>query len=253
MAMMSRLGGLLCLACAGALLAQSPPLSDAEADLRDDALIRSALEAHISVEDIYASTATQEFVARQADEIVAASQRRIVRAEKRVEDARAALAGGVDPKKTLDPLFAEVQNRIRVGYEVLDRANILKEIVRGARSEARRRGGKGTAMVRYDGNRRFSGSDLRIVEKAYEMRFHRQLPISADGQTSLHTALGFDHRGRVDVALSPDQTEGLWLCNYLRTLRIPYFAFRKAIPGSATSAHIHIGPGSARMHGSASD
>jgi hypothetical protein len=246
----------VCLLFAAALVGQGPQplnpagLSDDQADIRDDALIRSVLDSHISVDDIYASKATQDFVQRQADEMVSASQRRIIRAERRVEDARSKLPGGVDPNNTLAPLFTEVETRIKTGYEVLERANILRDVVRSARLEARRRGGKGPAMDKFDGNRRFSPADMAIVATAYETRFRKKLPISADGQTSLHSALGFDHRGRVDVALSPDQTEGLWLCNYLRTLRIPYYAFRKAIPGSATSAHIHIGPGSARMHSS---
>lgn len=253
---MLRCAGLVCLLSVGCLFGQTPQpfnppaLTDEEADLRDEVLIRSLLESHISVDDICSSKATQDLVLRQADEIGAASQRRIARAEKRVEDARAKLPGGVDPNNTLEPLFKEVQNRIHTGYEVLDRANILRDIVESARIQAKRYGKGGAAMVKYDGNRQFSPADLATVERAYETRFRRPLPISADGQTSLHAALGFDHRGRVDVALSPDQTEGLWLCNYLRTLRIPYYAFRKAVPGSATSAHIHIGPGSTRMHSS---
>jgi hypothetical protein len=249
--MMLRISVLVCL-LGSTLLAQAPQplissLSEEEADLRDDALIRSILESHISVDDIYASKSTQDLVMRQADEIVAASQRRIARGEKRVEAARSKLDGGLDPNNTLKPLFADLDNRIHTGYEVLDRANILRDVVRSASLESRRRG-KGAVMERYAGNSRFSPADLAVVEKAYRARFSRPLPVSADGQTSLHAALGFDHRGRVDVALSPDQTEGLWLCNYLRTLRIPYFAFRRAVPGSATSAHIHIGPGSSRMH-----
>ena len=38
------------------------------------------------------------------------------------------------------------------------------------------------------------------VEAAYEEHFGKPLPISAMGETAVHRALGFDHRGRVDVA-----------------------------------------------------
>jgi hypothetical protein len=73
------------------------------------------------------------------------------------------------------------------------------------------------------------------------------LPISAEGETNLHRALGFDHRGRVDVAINPNASEGMWLRHYLQSLKIPYYAFTRAIRGKATAAHIHIGPGSTRL------
>jgi hypothetical protein len=67
------------------------------------------------------------------------------------------------------------------------------------------------------------------------------------GETAVHRALGFDHHGRVDVALYPDTTEGVWLRQYLAQNHIPYIAFRHAVPGKATGAHIHIGPMSTRL------
>jgi hypothetical protein len=89
--------------------------------------------------------------------------------------------------------------------------------------------------------------DLQAIEKAFEIEFNRPLPISADGQTEVHRALGFDHRGRIDVAIDPRDREGIWLRRYLRSRRIPYYAFTSAVAGKATAAHIHIGPGSNRL------
>jgi hypothetical protein len=77
---------------------------------------------------------------------------------------------------------------------------------------------------------------------AFEKHFGKPLPVSALGETAVHRALGFDHRGRVDVALHPDLPEGIWLREFLRENHIPFFAFRQAVPGRATGAHIHIGP-----------
>ncbi|HXJ44767.1 MAG TPA: hypothetical protein VNH18_36105, partial [Bryobacteraceae bacterium] len=91
---------------------------------------------------------------------------------------------------------------------------------------------------------------IQGISAAYMSHFARPLPISADGATAVHRSLGFDHRGRVDVAVNPDQPEGLWLMKFLETNRIPYIAFRMAIPGKATGAHIHIGPQSPRYVGS---
>ena len=45
----------------------------------------------------------------------------------------------------------------------------------------------------------------------------------------------------MDVALHPDSNEGRSLLSYLRQGGIPFIAFRSAVPGAATGAHIHIG------------
>ena len=75
--------------------------------------------------------------------------------------------------------------------------------------------------------------------------------LAADNETpiltAVHRSLGFDHTGRVDVELHPALPEGRWLLEYLTGHRIPYFAFRHAVPGKATGAHIHIGPMSTRL------
>jgi hypothetical protein len=103
------------------------------------------------------------------------------------------------------------------------------------------------AMERFDGDGSFTNADFKRVVLAYEKHFHRPLPVSANGETAVHRAMGFDHRDRVDVALSPDTEEGSWLREYLEASDIPYYAFRNSLPGRATGAHIHIGPPSNRI------
>ena len=105
----------------------------------------------------------------------------------------------------------------------------------------------GKVYLKYDGSGVFSRADLSGVESAFIGKFLKPLPVSADGETTIHRSLGFDHRGRVDVAVSPDQPEGAWLMKYLEGKHIPYFAFRTAVPGRATGAHIHLGPQSTRL------
>jgi hypothetical protein len=100
---------------------------------------------------------------------------------------------------------------------------------------------------RFDGSGVFTPNQFQTVESAFEAKFAKTLPVSAMGETATHRAMGFDHRGRVDVAINPDQPEGVWLRKYLATHEIPYFAFRQAVPGKATGAHIHIGPMSSRI------
>jgi hypothetical protein len=79
------------------------------------------------------------------------------------------------------------------------------------------------------------------VRAFFATRFGRSAPISADGQTILHSRMGFDHSNAVDVAVSPDSAEGNALMSHLRAMGIPFIAFRRAVPGSATGAHIHVG------------
>jgi hypothetical protein len=79
------------------------------------------------------------------------------------------------------------------------------------------------------------------VQSFFASKFGQQLPISAYGQSATHNRMGLDHRNSVDVALHPDSDEGSALIAYLRSNGIPFLAFRSAVPGAATGAHIHIG------------
>jgi hypothetical protein len=103
------------------------------------------------------------------------------------------------------------------------------------------------ALIRYNGPTHWALSDASKVEVFFTGRFHHALPISAFGQTGVHDHLGFDHRNAMDVALSPDGSEGKALMDYLRSQGIPFIAFHYAVPGSATGAHIHIGLPSKRI------
>jgi len=211
-----------------------------EADLRDDALLQTTLSATISPEDIRTSEFAQDLAEKQADEMTAASQRRVQRMESRMKAART--------DEELKPLLDQMHLRIETARLVISRATVVKQIVESARADqaAKVALNRRRTMEKFGGNGRFNSADLAMVERAFARKFGRTLPISADGDTSLHRALGLDHTGRVDVAVSPDQPEGVWLRRYLETLRIPYYAFRKAVIGSATAPHIHIGPPSIR-------
>jgi hypothetical protein len=103
------------------------------------------------------------------------------------------------------------------------------------------------ALIRYSGAGRWSIVEAGKVQSFFAARFGRSLPVSAYGQTAVHDRLGFDHRNSVDVAVHPDSVEGQALISYLRSMGIPFLAFRHAVPGSATGAHIHIGPPSHRI------
>jgi hypothetical protein len=90
-------------------------------------------------------------------------------------------------------------------------------------------------------------ADILEIDAMYFAEFGEGLPISAAGSTDLHVTMGFDHAGRYDVAVHPDEFEGLFLMSLLEEWDIPYIAFRSAVPGQATGPHVHIGPPSLRI------
>jgi hypothetical protein len=90
-------------------------------------------------------------------------------------------------------------------------------------------------------------ADILEIDAMYFEEFGKPLPISAAGSTDLHFSMGFDHTGRYDVAVHPDEVEGLFLMSLLEEWDIPYIAFRSTVPGQATGPHIHIGPPSLRI------
>jgi len=101
---------------------------------------------------------------------------------------------------------------------------------------------------RYNGSTNtLSDAELKQLEEAFQKQFGRALPVSAKGDSASHRALGFDHRGRVDVAVNPLQSEGVWLRRYLSGKGVTFFAFSSAVRGKATGAHIHIGAASGRI------
>lgn len=101
-------------------------------------------------------------------------------------------------------------------------------------------------LLRFNGAALWSLADAPKIEAFFTRTFGRALPISALGQTATHDRLRFDHRNAMDVALHPDSKEGQTLLSYLRQAGIPFIAFRNAVPGAATGAHIHIGKPSPR-------
>ena len=225
-------------------------------DAQDEAVLERTLYGDLPV-----SSVSDQLV----DEMVAAAQRRVERQQIQLEQAQKLVAGGIASQSSLTPLQQELAIR-RMNLNLAhSRASLLAEMVALAKYEKTAaeihevtsivfRDSFSRGMEHYEGNGLFHQSkDLKPLALAFEQKFDHPLPISAEGETGLHRALGFDHRGRVDVAVSPNAPEGIWLLRYLKAHKIPFYAFTRAIPGKATAAHIHIGPGSTRLHNTAAD
>ncbi|HYE91457.1 MAG TPA: hypothetical protein VEA38_10570 [Terriglobales bacterium] len=102
-------------------------------------------------------------------------------------------------------------------------------------------------LVRFRGQRAWSLGLTRTLEQFFTRTFGRALPVSAYGQTALHDKLGFDHRNAVDLAVHPDTPEGKAVMDWLRRSGLSFIAFRGAVAGAATGAHIHVGEPSQRL------
>jgi|SRR5581483_9571104 len=215
------------------------------ADAQDDVILARTL---------YAETRLQDMTPEEAGEMIGAAQRRVDRQQKVVEERRAQLDAGILAKSEFATFQQELDSRTRVLNLAQDRVKLLDELRQMAEQErAFERNAQMNSpllkdvMIRYDGSGLFNLSELPAISSSFEKQFHRPLPISAIGETRVHEAMGLDHRNRVDVALNPDQPEGVWLRHLLERLRVPYLAFRSAIAGAATAPHIHIGTGSGRL------
>jgi len=217
---------------------------EALADAQDFSFLRKTL---------YGSELTED----QLDAMVAAAGRRLDRRKQAVTRAQNLIDVGVASQASLGT-YLEAQDWAQKEYDLaVSRAQSVRDLARMADQERtlqhRIEDAPDTAKQiaeRFDGNGIFSPEEFAKIARAFEQHFGKALPISAMGETAVHRALGFDHRGRVDVALNPDQPEGKWLREYLESNKIPFFAFWQAVPGKATGAHIHIGRMSTRLaHG----
>ncbi len=196
----------------------------------------------------------QDLTEEDADQLVSAAERRFERRKQAFDDARKLIDAGAAPQLSLGTSLRDL-DFARKEYDLAEtRARLAREINEMARAEEALQTRMQTAPAeaaslaeRFDGNGVFTPQTFHRVEVAFEGRFGHALPVSANGETAVHRAMGFDHRGRVDVALRPDQPEGIWLRQFLTANGIPFFAFRQAVPGKATGAHIHLGPMSTHL------
>ncbi len=202
---------------------------------------------------LYGSITVEELTVDQAQEMVAAAERLRARRKSEVEHTRTLVEAGALPRTALTSYLLDYDQSCRTADLAASRARLLQELAEMARTELSTEPLpeypplEWKPSERFDGDGIFTNGLFKRIVLAFEAKFSKPLPVSARGETAIHRMMGYDHRGRVDVALNPDQSEGVWLRSYLEELRIPYFAFRAAIPGKSTAPHIHIGPPSTRL------
>ena len=213
--------------------------------------VEAARDSVILGQTLFGSLTMEELTDDLASRMVAAATRQRERQKKKLEGQMKLVTEGVLARSAVQPVEDDLAQAEATLRSAEQRSRLFAELTEMARSEQEASAAvvesavgerPAKAAERYDGNGIFKPEDFKAIVAAYEKQFSRPLPVSAKGETEVHRSMGFDHRGRVDVALNPDQLEGVWLRRYLEHAKIPYFAFRRWLPGKATAAHIHIGP-----------
>ena len=177
------------------------------------------------------------------------------RSAEEVEARKQLVIEGLASKRDLEESerkLAVAESKLAVTRKQLDEADDLIAEASGEDQLAKLSARPGSynataALIRFNGTAHWVLSDISKVQGFFTARFKHLLPISAYGQTAVHDHLGFDHRNAVDVAVHPDSAEGQAIMAYLRNAGIPFIAFRHAVAGSATGAHIHVGYPSHRI------
>lgn len=203
------------------------------------------------------SAFTRDLLPEQADQMVTVAERMLLRRQKRVGQARQLAASGIISRAEAEASGADemsarleldlAMERARLVQEIASSIRLQKSLAEAETDAETHPDPSGQVYTRYDGNGVFTRADFDKISRAYLATYGRPIPVSADGQTAVHRSMGFNHTGRVDIALHPEQPEGMWLLRYLERNHIPYFAFRAAVAHKATGAHIHLGPGSTRL------
>jgi hypothetical protein len=194
---------------------------------------KESVKALIAIYENALKTATEALEKRKelyAQGII--SKRELEAAQQAVKEAQASLDLSHKQITESDQLIAEVKAEQEMAK--------LKS-ARPAVAAQSRTYSATPAIMRNSGSGGWSLTQASMVQNFFSTNFGRSLPISAFGQTATHDQMRFDHHNSLDVAVHPDSAEGKALIAYLRGNGIPFLAFRSAVPGAATGAHIHIG------------
>ncbi len=199
------------------------------------------------------SASSLELQPEQADQMVTVADRMFLRRQRRAMQTKQLAESGIISRTEAETASADLIDAKMQLDLATDRARLVRDLamqksLAEVETDAETHPEwNGKLYTRYDGNGVFTRDQFEKISAAFLLAFGHSLPVSADGQTDVHRSMGLNHAGRVDVALNPDQREGLWLLRYLERNKIPYYAFRTAIAHKATGAHIHMGPGSQKL------
>jgi hypothetical protein len=197
--------------------------------------------------------ATKEYRA-SLSQLLAIKENNARKIEESLTQSKSLYAEGLISRRALEEKERELSGAQAEALEVRQQLNTAETQIAGTLLEAEAEEQmaqappvpKGTLVrtasyLRYNGPGAWSLSDAWKVQRFFQERFGRALPVSAFGQSGLHDRWRLDHRNAMDVPLNPASVEGQALMAFLRSSGIPFAAFSGAIPGTATGPHIHVG------------
>ncbi len=241
------------LATAGAAAAQSKKKAQPRPKLSEPQVI-SEVNAPPAPQNAGEAVRAANIYKTSLQQLLAAREKEVARATEQMEKLKALYSDGFISKRELEETetaLIELRHKVEETRKQLASTDVVvveslaeKEAGSVAEFDSQTFSSKmlkKVAYIRYKGSANWSVSDVGKIEKFFSGKFKRPLPVAALGQSDLHTRWGYDHRNALDVGVHPDSAEGIALMNYLSSQGIPFMAFRRAVPGSATGPHIHIG------------
>ena len=229
--------------------------------VRPDERVRLQAPPVVSPQELLADESDREVIRRylavpvlsdlENGTLVRAAGRRYMRRKLSFQEGERMVVAGMIAPAAIDGLRKEMEAARRV-CDVAERLGQTQAMAAAAQSSfelelrlANMPSMKGLAE-KYDGSGSFGEADLETLEAEFKTAYGRALPVSSRGGDSMHRSMGLDHSGRYDVALNPSAPEGVWVRRYLVGKGVAFLAFRSAVRGQATGAHIHIGRPSTR-------
>ncbi|HEV8616693.1 MAG TPA: hypothetical protein VGU22_14480 [Methylomirabilota bacterium] len=193
------------------------------------------------------------------ERVASLQQEAVERAARTVETRRAQVAAGLIARAEVQPseqelaaaeaALARTREEMRAAEALVAEAEAVIELAALPPAPVGEPHVTST-LVRFHGPSAWTLGAAPALERFFASRFGRPLPVSAFGQTPLHDRLGFDHHNALDVAVHPESAEGAALIAWLHGRGISFIAFRGAVPGASTGAHVHVGEPSPRVAGS---
>ena len=237
-----------------ALLAATSPISSA-AQPSNPGPTLPELRSQASRSRAEQLQATRDYKA-SLERLLVLREHDVQRALEQLERTRALVDRGIVARKDLEAAertVADARARLdQTWTEAIVAASVIAKVLAYEDPAASRPLAPGhetatAALIRYQGRKPWALTLVPTLESFFRRAFNRALPVSAYGQTAIHDKLGFDHRHAIDVAVHPDSAEGRALMDWLRKSNLSFIAFRGAVEGAATGAHIHVGEPSQRL------
>jgi hypothetical protein len=242
------------LRCVFALLAVLAAALPASAAPRDNPSLPE-LRAQAARSHAEQLRATREYKA-SLERVLVLQEHDVQRALEQRERTRELVDRGIVARNDLETserALADARARLdQTWNEAVVAASLITKVLAYEELAAGRRLAPGAeqataSLIRHQGRRIWALRLTPTLEEFFRRTFNRPLPVSAYGQTPVHDKLGFDHRNALDLAIHPDTPEGRAVMDWLRRAGLSFIAFRGAVSGSATGAHIHVGEPSSRV------